>query len=142
MNNIIEFIFGKDVKLTPFDASFDLSVVVVGLVVVISALFILSLIISVFPYIFGTKQKKKTVKQEKVVNNDNSVKASMAAAEIEIPIAENVGDEELVAVITAAIAAGCGYSTVSNIRIKSIKRLPNSSSAWNSSARNEYITNL
>lgn len=59
--------------------------------------------------------------------------------EKEIEIEENLDDEELVAVIAAAIAASMGVG-IPDINIKSINRVSPSQPIWAETGRREYIS--
>ena len=53
----------------------------------------------------------------------------------------NIPDDELVAVLTAAVMASMKGQHVYNFRIKSFKRLPQNTPIWNRAGRMEYISN-
>lgn len=55
-----------------------------------------------------------------------------------VKITEDIDDEELIAVITAAIAASLNRST-HDIVVKSVKRIPNRTPTWNRASRNQQI---
>ena len=112
----------------------------VGFSVVFIALILLTIIIYVFNKI--NINAKNTVK--------SSVKSSEASVKTESLPAFNEGvealddetlisDDELVAVLTAAIMASVKRSSECNIKVKSIKRLPKTSPVWNTTGRNELI---
>ncbi len=69
------------------------------------------------------------------------------AAEAEVinePVAENVTETdggELIAILTAAVLASLGREYENKIQIKSYRRIPSTSPAWNLMGRNEYILN-
>jgi|GEM_PF-1040823 len=92
----------------------------VGMVVVFSVLIFIAWIISLFKYMSKPSDKKKT---EKEAEDSSAVSQEKEITE-EIPSA---GDEELVAVITAAIAASAGTSP-DGLFVRSIKRVK--SSQW------------
>lgn len=56
----------------------------------------------------------------------------------EDPVINEVNDEELVAVIAAAIAASMGVG-IPQLNIKSIRRIPQSTPAWAVASRQEQI---
>ena len=96
-----------------------------SIVVVFLGLIVISLLIGLLKNISGDKKPEvaKTVvapvkKEEQVINE--------------------VNDEELVAVISAAIAASMGIS-VPQLNIKSIKRVAQTTPAWAVASRQEQI---
>lgn len=96
-------------------------VFIIGILVVFAVLMILWALLTVFRVIFyDIPENKKGKKQEPVAKKEPEVK--------NMPVAEVVyeDDEEIVAVITAAIASMLGKSE-SSFKIKSIKR----TSKWN-----------
>jgi len=95
-------------------------VFVIGILVVFSVLMILWALLTVFRVIFYNIPEKKKENQKPAKKKEPEVK--------NVPVAEVVyeDDEEIVAVITAAIASMLGKSE-SSFKIKSIKR----KSKWN-----------
>lgn len=82
----------------------------------------------------------------KIISNDNKVKQDK---EIEIKneeepvpdcIVEDKIEEELVAVIAASVAVNLGLN-IPDIRIKSIKRVPQNLNLWTSVGRKEQVLN-
>ncbi len=109
-----------------------LQTTVVGLCTVFAVLIILMLVLKVFDVIFYKPLKpaqKEEVKTEKVVP---VVKAPVAQS------AESEDDEELIAVLTAAIAASLNTTTY-NLKIKSYRRISNNTPAWNKAGIKETI---
>lgn len=105
----------------------------VGLLIVFSVLIILMLALMAMKALFY-KDPNKAVKE--VVNVDNtSVNAQPAVVESNDIKAD---DKEIIAVIAAAIAASLNTS-VSNLKIKSLKRIGNNSPVWNKAGVNEMI---
>ncbi len=105
----------------------------VGLLIVFAVLIILMLALMAMKALFY-KAPDKAVKDESKPNN-TSVSVQPAAAQSNIT---KTDDKELIAVIAAAIAASLNTS-VSNLRIKSFKRIGNNSPAWNKAGVNEMI---
>lgn len=102
-------------------------VTVVGLLIVFSVLLILMFILKLMKVIFAPKE-------EKVKENPIEEKAAPA-----VPLEANAqDDEEIVAVLTAAIAASLNTSTY-NLKIKSFRRIGNNSPAWNKAGLSETI---
>lgn len=101
-----------------------------GLAIVFAVLIILMLVLMLFKVVFYKDPSKQTVS----VDTAESVEP---AAEI----MENTTDEEeLVAVLTAAVAASLNTSTY-NLRIKSYRRTDNKMPAWNKAGVTETINN-
>lgn len=112
----------------PIDAlSVGAQVTVIGLIIVFAVLIILMVVLSAMKYIFAPK----TQKEEKTVVAE-APKAAVA------PAADTEDDEELIAVLTAAIAASLNTSTY-NLNIKSFRRVGNVAPAWNKAGLNETI---
>lgn len=108
-----------------------LSTTVVGLAIVFSVLIILMLVLMLFNKIFGKTEKKATVEQPK------------PAAPVSVPAVNHTAsaeesEEELIAVLTAAIAASLNTSTY-NLRIKSYRRIQSNAPAWNKAGIKETI---
>lgn len=104
-------------------------VTVLGLAIVFSVLIVLMLILMLFKVIFYKDPKKKTVKVEET--------APVQTVEVSEP---QMNEEELIAVITAAIAASLNTSTY-NLQIKSYRRIEDKKPAWNKAGLRESINN-
>ncbi len=102
-----------------------LAVTGVGLTIVFSVLIILMIVLVLMKKIFykEPKQVKTEVKPE-IVTAPAPVKAQ--------------NDEELIAVLTAAIAASLNTSTY-NLKIKSYRRIGSTSPLWNKAGVTESI---
>lgn len=85
-------------------SSYVASVVITGMVVVFLALFLLIGFFIALGKIFGEKKKKSQPKVEEVKPVVTETKVEMTVAQ-EAPVIEDGIEEEVVAVITAAIAA-------------------------------------
>ena len=122
-------------EITFFDS---LVVTLFSMIVVFSALVVIALIIDGIKLISSDDKKKQTVTKQSQVSvvqtegNDEELAAVVAAA---IAAGSN---EELVAVIAAAIAASLGVST-QDINIKTIRRLPQNSNPWRITNRQEQL---
>lgn len=100
-------------------------VTVVGLVIVFSVLVLLMLVLMAMKKIFYKEPQKTAPVQQ--------------AAPIEEIAAEPAMDEEeLIAVLTAAVAASLNTSTY-NLQIKSYRRIGQNSPAWHKAGINETI---
>ena len=104
-------------------------VTVLGLEIVFSVLIVLMLILMLFKVIFYKDPKKKTVKVEET--------APVQTVEVTEP---QMNEEELIAVITAAVAASLNTSTY-NLQIKSYRRIEDKKPAWNKAGLRESINN-
>lgn len=133
LNTIYNFFFDFENK-EPFNAAQDFNVVIVGFVLVLCALLLLAFIVSLLPKIVGSGRKKK--KEDKKVQEGNVAPET----EIEISAAEEAEDEEeLVAVLTAAIMSYYGNETKCNLKVTSFKRIDNSSNAWSNAGRRDHL---
>lgn len=101
-----------------------------GLVFV--TLIAISLILRGFKLVFYKDNKKKTETIKAVSPEPKSVEPSKAMDENK--------DEELVAAITAALAASLSQPS-HNLIIKSIRRVPQDSPAWARAGRQEQVYN-
>jgi len=116
----------------------DWDIVLIGLVVVFGALFLLSLLISLFG------------KTAKFINSRNGVNIAISAKEAtnnnieetltekisEVSISEDeLSEDELVAILTAAIQSCFRATPHSNLIIKSYKRVDQTIPVWNRVAR-------
>lgn len=104
--------------------SFGIVITIEGMLVVFAILILIMLAIQAMSFFTKTNpQKAKTVEQ--VVPE-------------EAPLSENTVDEnELIAVLTAAVAA-CMDTTVSSVNIRSYKKV---ASAWCNAAKREVLDN-
>ncbi len=103
-----------------------------GMLVVFAVLILLwaSIVIMHKCIALGEKKKEQPVSPQPE-KNTVSVPASVAVEKEE---------EELVAVLTAAVAASLNTSTY-NLKIKSFRRIGQNAPAWNAAARKEQIEN-
>lgn len=105
------------------NSEFIVSVVITGLVVVFSALIILVIFISIFGKSFKALSKTDKPKEAKP-----QAPTIQQATEIK-PVTENGIDDEIIAVIAAAISA-ISSETGKKLAIRSIKRTDRSVNAW------------
>ncbi len=89
-----------------------------GMGMAFAILIIISLIISLFPVLFGGNRKKKESDQEIAQKAIENTTAQIADKEEDL-----AGDEELVAVIAAAIAAYEGSGSTDGFRVRSIRKV-------------------
>ena len=108
-----------------------ISTTIIGLLIVFAVLIILMGVLMLFNKIFGKTEKKTAVEQPK------------PAAPVSVPAVNQTAsaegaEEELIAVLTAAIAASLNTSTY-NLRIKSYRRIQSNAPAWNKAGIKETI---
>lgn len=101
---------------------------VIGLAIVFAVLIILMIVLMLFKLIFYRKPKTQSAAPKQEVSSDKAVPA------------EEVDEGELIAVLTAAVAASLNTSTY-NLRIKSYRRTDNNMPAWNKAGITETINN-
>lgn len=104
--------YGNEVKIGE-----ALFISVFAMIVVFLVLLIISYLIDITAFCIGGKKKKVEVKNEPKKETIAEVKKA------------NAKDDNLVVTIAAAIAAYLGTS-VDNVRIKSIRRVPQSDTPW------------
>lgn len=129
------------------------SVTLLGILVVFLALAALILITMVYPKITNALLKKSAarkaaraerkaaklaaIKAEAIDDKDNNVVATAPKQEVKESVMDN---QELIAVITAAIAASMGTSS-NGITIRSLRRSRTNAPAWGKEGRNEQVYN-
>lgn len=96
-----------------------------GLSIVFSVLIVLMIVLALFKVIFYHEPKKQ---------------AAAVPAPVQETVEEGTDEDELIAVLTAAVAASLNTSTY-NLRIKSYRRTDNKMPAWNKAGINETINN-
>jgi len=111
-----------------------LDITAIGMTVVFIALIVLSLCIDIFGRLFTRKRSARNT--ELAVNNPNESRGIQTE-----PSSDNqIPEEELVAVITAAIQASLGLRDAGKrVVVKSFRRLPGSPSVWNVTGRMEQL---
>ncbi len=108
-----------------------LQVTVIGLTIVFGVLIILMLVLMAFKAVFYKQPKAKP----EALPGAESI--ALPAAEPE-PKAKPADDGELIAVLTAAVAASLNTSTY-NLNIKSYRRVGNASPAWSKAGLSDVI---
>lgn len=110
-----------------------LQVTVVGLAIVFSVLIILMLVLMAMKVVFykpaKSEEPKKTVKKSE---------AAAAAPAAKVESKNEIDEGELIAVLTAAVAASLNTSTY-NLNIKSYRRIGNTSPSWNKAGLTDVI---
>ena len=109
--------------------SIGVQTTVIGLLIVFAVLVILMLVLYAMKYIFASKTKQAETVQKA---EPQKVQAPTAV------VSDDADDEELIAVLTAAVAASLNTSTY-NLKIKSYRRVGNNAPAWNRAGLNEVI---
>lgn len=99
-----------------------------GLVVAVIAM----VFIALFALIFNIKLVRTQKKNTQQPNNDTKEQTASASS------SDIVDSEELIAVITAAIAASLNRSTHS-IVVQSIRRIPSVTPVWNQAGKHSQI---
>lgn len=114
-----------------------LTVTLVGLFVVFSALIILAFLISLSSKVFAIKMPI----HNKDTNNSKADKINHPANNNSKNTADNSQDKnELIAVLTAAVMSSMQQTPDFKIRIKSFRRIHKDSSAWNTAGIAEQIS--
>jgi len=111
-------------KITLLDAGV---ITLFSMVVVFISLLVISYIIDLMRVIFN-KKDKKTVENKTIQQSPQPVVNTVVEED----------DTELVAVITAAIAAMTGTNT-SGLVVRNIKRLPDSDTTWSKTGKIELM---
>ena len=99
-----------------------------GMAIVFSVLILLMVVLALMKVFFYKNPAKQNVKQEAVC----------PAPVVEEKKEEEMDDTELVAVLTAAIAASLNTSTY-NLKIKSYRRVGGKTSAWSRAGLEETV---
>ena len=105
---------------------------VVGLSIVFSVLLILMIVLKLYEKVFYKPQNTKEVKIPETVKQETVKTADATVVE------DSEDEEELIAVLTAAVAASLNTSTY-NLRIKSYRRVNNNAPAWNRAGLRDTI---
>ncbi len=116
--------FGEEITFSQ-----GLIVTLLGMGVTFAALIALSYLLDLLRIIFYKEPKKETVQAVP----EKSVETEVVKEED-----ENLDNEELVAVITAAIAASL-QTTTHNIVVRNIRRVQDTTPAWGKSGRIDII---
>ena len=106
------------------------TVTLVGVTIVFTALVLLALFVYIYPKLL-IKRKEKILQEVETTHPESIIES--------LPFSSELDEDELVAVITAAISAfgGSGYS--SKIVVKNIKRVDTQKPVWNRISRLEAL---
>lgn len=110
--------------------SAGLKVTVVGLSIVFAVLIVLMIVLVLFRVIFY-KEAKNNVNEKQIESVPSPIPQKVSESKNE--------NDELIAVITAAIAANLGTEE-SKFKIRSYRRIPNKKPAWNRAGINDTIS--
>lgn len=110
-----------------------LKVTAVGLAIVFAVLIILMFVLTLMKYVFAREPKNEQSAQTADTHSDNATAPSAATMET-----DDVNEDELIAVLTAAVAASLNTSTY-NLHIKSYRRVNNTAPVWNQAGLRDTI---
>lgn len=137
---------GKDLPLSEALAMGG-ETTVIGLSIVFGVLVILMIVLMLFKVIFYKDPKKQTekVKEAKQIGMKNVQDGAEAVYTTDKNHNEpyepdEIPEDELVAILTAAVASSLNTSTY-NLRIKSYRRVDGRQNAWNRAGLTETINN-
>ncbi|NMA66783.1 MAG: oxaloacetate decarboxylase, gamma chain [Clostridiaceae bacterium] len=116
--------------------SLAVNVIFVGMVVVFVSLVLLTYIIVLSTKILNAV-KGSSGKNKKTT--DNISVQEISETNVSNSSVSDGSTDELVAVITAAVMASVNTRPGYNIRLKSFRRVPQTTPVWNVAGRNEYI---
>ncbi len=106
-----------------------LVIAVMGIFMVFAVLSILWAVIEIMHFFVTLPEKRK---------NKKTMEKPVEVVEVKQPEVAEEDEEELIAVITAAIAASLNTSTY-NLKIKSFRRVGQTAPAWNAVSRKEQL---
>ena len=112
-------------------------ITLLGILIVFSVLIVIWAVIEIMHIIVSKIESKANGGKD----TEKKSVAAEAPAPVQKAVAEAENDDEIAAVIAAAIAAftsGENSSSTYNLRIKSFRRISTSRSAWNSESRGGY----
>lgn len=111
-------------------------IAIIGYVMVFVVLGILWAVIELMRVVLSPKVPKKTKEEVATAKVQQTSLADVSV--VEAVETEQIDEGELVAVLTAAVAASLNTSTY-NLRIKSFKRIDTKNNAWSNASRNDAI---
>lgn len=111
---------------------------VVGMFVVFISLIVLAFAISVLSKVLSlaNNTKPQNVSEK---SSENTALAETSCT-LESDTNDVCSDDQLIAVLTAAVLASMGNRPGCKIRVNSFRRIPQSSHVWNSVGRVEYLS--
>ena len=108
-----------------------------GAIIAVVGYVLVFIVLSVIWGILELSKKFFTRKTDKV-KEEAITPPPAPKAETKVEIGED--EEELIAVLTAAVAASLGRTSTYNLNIKSYRRVGSSSPAWNKISRQENLS--
>lgn len=108
-----------------------LQVTVIGLIIVFAVLVIIMLFMMAMKWVFYKPDKN-------AADNKPAEVERPANAQVKETAADDMDEEELVAVLTAAVAA-CMNTSTYNLKVKSFRRIENTSPSWNKAGLRDVI---
>ncbi len=131
---------GKDLPLSEALAMGG-ETTVIGLAIVFGVLVILMIVLMLFKVIFykDPKKQQKSADTAKPTTAESVTTAAETAAVVSDK-SDEIPEDELVAVLMAAVASSLNTSTY-NLRIKSYRRVDGRQNAWNRAGLTETINN-
>lgn len=118
---------------------FAFTITLLGVTIVFLALIALWILMSFFP-VLNYKRKKTYNTTEEI--SDESYYLEIEEDDLhDDELLVDSSDDSLIAVLTAAVMAYMKNSPDIKIKVTSFKRIPQTSSVWNTMGRNEYISN-
>ena len=127
---------GKDLPLSEALAMGG-ETTVIGLSIVFGVLVILMIVLMLFKVIFYKDPKKQQKSADTAKTETADIVQTVA---VESDKSDEIPEDELVAVLTAAVASSLNTSTY-NLRIKSYRRVDGRQNAWNRAGLTETINN-
>lgn len=114
-------------------------IAIIGFVMIFVVLGILWAVIEIMHHALSPKKAKKDEKAELTQTSlADKQSVSEVVEEEQIVVEEQVDEGELIAVLTAAVAASLNTSTY-NLKIKSFKHIDTKNNVWSSASRNDAI---
>ncbi len=113
-----------------------LIVCVIGLGTVFVVLGLLWGILEISKRIFASSTKEVAAPQPAA---PKAVPQPAAPAPKAAPVADGMDEDELVAVLTAAVAASLGHTSTYHLNIKSYRQVAGNTPVWNRAARTENV---
>ena len=108
-----------------------LQVTVIGLIIVFAVLVVIMLFMMAMKWVFYKPDKS-------AADNKPAEVERPANAQVKETVEDDMDEEELVAVLTAAVAA-CMNTSTYNLKIKSFRRIENTSPSWNKAGLRDVI---
>lgn len=116
-----------------------LVITVNGICIVFGVLILIMLVLYAMRLFSG--EKKQLENSNRIEPAEASEEASAQKAASSSEKAGDSIDEELVAVLTAAVVASMGLQSTYNLQIKSYRKIENHSPVWNAVSRRENLDN-